>query len=150
MKPHATQPNVSIVENFIRDPETLMTTLRETIDWERSMAARWTASYGVPYNYAQMVYPATEMHTALVPIVDKLHDALGIRFNNCLLNFYQNERSKIGFHSDETKDLVAETGVAIVSVGQPRHLHFRRRDEPEVRTSFLLEPGSMLFMGIDV
>ncbi len=143
-------PPVRVVEGFIPQPEVLFAALDQEVDWERSMSARWTASYGVPYNYAQMVYPARPMHPRLAPVQDALQAKLGIRFNNCLLNYYQNERSKMGFHSDETKDLVEDTGVAIVSVGEARDLHFRRRDVPEVKCTVHLPPGSLLFMGLEV
>ena len=143
-------PAVRVIENFVDDAERLFDALERDVDWERSMSARYTASFGVPYNYAQMVYPALPMHPLLVPVVDKLEATLNIRFNNCLLNFYFNERSKMGFHSDATEDLVPGTGIAIVSLGEPRDLYFRRRDDPEVRATVALAPGSMLFMGIGV
>ncbi len=146
----APAPDVTITDGWVADPEALFASLAEDVAWEKSMSARWTASYGVPYNYAQMVYPAAPLHPLLKPVSEALEAKLGIRFNNCLLNFYQNERSKMGFHSDETKDLVENTGVAIVSLGEGRDIHFRRRDVPDVRTSYFLAPGSLLWMGIGV
>jgi len=146
----ARTPAVEVTDGFVMSPDVVMKALVAEVDWEKSMSARYTASYGVPYNYAQMVYPAAPLHPRLVPINDALHQTLGVRFNNCLLNFYLNERSKMGFHSDETKDLQPNTGVAIVSLGEARAIHFRRRDFPQVRCTFQLEPGSLLWMGIAV
>ncbi|MEM9069502.1 MAG: alpha-ketoglutarate-dependent dioxygenase AlkB [Myxococcota bacterium] len=143
-------PPLLVESDFIADPATLFESLRDTVDWDTTMSARLTASFGVPYNYAQMVYPAKPMHAALVPVVAQLEARLGIRFNNCLLNYYLDERSKMGFHSDETRDLVPNSGVAIVSVGAPRKITFRRRDDKEVRHAVLLEPGSLLFMELAV
>ncbi len=144
------QLNLRIDNEFIVEQMTLFNRLRDTISWEGSMAARRTASFGVPYNYAQMTYPAVPMHAALVPVVEQLHAALGVRFNNCLLNFYETGQSKMGFHADDTSDLQPQTGVAIVSLGYPRKLTYRTKADKTVQKAFTLQPGSMLYMGSDV
>ena len=144
--PDRLRPDLLLEDAFWPTPDVLFERLRSEVAWESEMAARQTASFGVPYNYAQMVYPAAPMHPLLVPVAERLEARLGIRFNNCLLNFYPNERSKMGFHSDDTTELREGTGVAIVSVGHARDITFRRRDEPEVRWAVTLGPGSLLYM----
>jgi alkylated DNA repair dioxygenase AlkB len=144
------KPKLLIIDDFLSDQMMLFNTLRETIPWEGSMAARRTASFGVPYNYAQMRYPAVPMHPALKPVVIKLKQTLNVEFNNCLLNFYETGRSKMGFHADDTTELQPGTGVAIVSVGYPRKLTYRSKKNPEVQHAFLLPPGSVLYMGSEV
>ena len=139
-----------IDDEFLTDQMTLFNTLRQDINWEGSMAARRTASFGVPYNYAQMTYPAVPMHPSLVPVVEQLHEALGVRFNNCLLNFYETGRSKMGFHADDTSDLQPGTGVAIVSLGHPRKITYRSKADKTLQHSFVLPPGSMLYMMSDL
>ena len=135
-----------IDDTFLIDQMALFETLRRTIAWEGSMAARRTASFGVPYNYAQMTYPATPMHSALIPVVDQLYKALNIRFNNCLLNFYETGRSKMGFHADDTRNLQPKTGVAIISLGYPRKITYRSKADKTLQHSFVLPPGSLLYM----
>lgn len=144
------KPELLIIDDFLPDQMVLFDILRETISWEGSMAARRTASFGVPYNYAQMRYPALPMHPALELVVTRLKKTLGVEFNNCLLNFYETGRSKMGFHADDTTDLQPGTGVAIVSVGYPRKLTYRSKTNPEVQHAFLLPPGSVLYMGSEV
>ncbi|MGB3296838.1 MAG: alpha-ketoglutarate-dependent dioxygenase AlkB [Phormidesmis sp.] len=139
-----------IEDAFLSDQMTLFNTLRHGVKWEGSMAARRTASFGVPYNYAQMTYPAVPMHPALVPVVDRLYKRLGVRFNNCLLNFYETGRSKMGFHADDTSNLQSGTGVAIVSLGYPRKLTYRTKADKTIQRAFTLQPGSMLYMGSEV
>lgn len=135
-----------IKDNFWVDQMKLFETLRDTIAWEGSMAARRTASFGVPYNYAQMQYPAVPMHEALQPVVEKLNEVLVVRFNNCLLNFYETGQSKMGFHADDTTDLQPGTGVAIVSLGYARKLTYRNKANPALQRAFVLQPGSVLYM----
>lgn len=160
-----------IIEDFLADQMALFETLRDSVPWEGSMAARRTASYGVPYNYAQMSYPAVPFHKALVPVAEQLYDRLGIRFNNCLLNFYETGNSKMGFHADETAHLQPDSGIAILSLGYPRKITFRTKtlgrspnqprakqvsqasppEAPETfQRAFTLPPGSLLFMGLAV
>jgi alkylated DNA repair dioxygenase AlkB len=135
-----------IDDTFLIDQMALFNTLIHSVRWEGSMAARRTASFGVPYNYAQMTYPAVPMHSALVPVVEQLHEALGVRFNNCLLNFYETGRSKMGFHADDTTHLQPNTGVAIVSLGHPRKITYRSKADKTLQHSFTLLPGSLLYM----
>lgn len=135
-----------IKDNFWVDQMRLFETLRDSIAWEGSMAARRTASFGVPYNYAQMRYPALPMHEALKPVVEKLNEVLGVRLNNCLLNFYGTGQSKMGFHADDTTDLQPGTGVAIVSLGYARKLTYRNKANPALQRAFGLQPGSVLYM----
>lgn len=138
-------PDLFVEPEFWPEHEALFARLMAEVRWEHSMAARRTASFGVPYDYAQMRYPEKPMHPALVPVQEALEARLSIRFNNCLLNHYPDERSKMGFHADDTSQLVPNTGVAIVSVGAERKLTFR--DQAQVRRhAYALPPGSLVYM----
>ena len=139
-------PHLMIEDGFFKKQSELFQTLVETIDWETSMSARKTASFGVPYNYVQMTYAAVPMHPALMQVSDRLFTRLGIRFNNCLLNYYETGYNRMGFHADDTTGLEAGTGVAIVSVGSPRAITYRNKLDPELRHKFTLQPGSLLYM----
>ena len=141
---------VRLRDGLLANPEQLFARLRQEVEWDNSMSARKTASFGVPYNYAQMVYPAAPMHPLLVPVVDRLREVLGVEFNNCLLNYYLDGRGKMGFHSDDTSELVPGSVVGIVTLGEPRPLTFRSRVDPEVRHVFRPEPGSLLTMELPV
>jgi alkylated DNA repair dioxygenase AlkB len=143
-------PHLDIEEDFVEAPGELMHALLEQLSWEGSMAARRTASCGVPYNYAQMVYPAVAFPPCLEVVRKKLVSRFDVPFNNCLLNHYPDGRSKMGFHSDDTSELVPESGVAIVSLGFPWPLRFRGRENPEERRAFPLASGSVLYMSAEV
>ena len=141
-----TKPNVLIINEFLPDHQSLFKTLQETVEWDTRMAARYTASYGEPYNYSQITYPAAPMHPALESVATALHQTLEIPFNNCLLNFYQTGDSTMGFHSDDTSKLQLGTGVAIISLGNTRNITYRQKNNHNIRHSFALTPGSMLYM----
>jgi alkylated DNA repair dioxygenase AlkB len=52
----------------------------------------------------------------------------------------------MGFHSDDTRGLVAGTGVAIVSLGSVRDITYRSKADPSLSYSYPLQPGSLLYM----
>ena len=150
MNGHLLAPEVRITEDFLLEHAALFELLSKTICWDESMAVRKTASFGVPYNYAQLRYPAVPMHAALWPVVAKLSGQLGIEFNNCLLNFYESGENTMGFHADDTSGLQPHTGVAIVSLGSARKITYRSKLIPTVRHAFNLAPGSLLYMDLVV
>ena len=139
-------PSLLIIEKFLDTQWVIFQTLLSTVKWDETMKARKTASFGVPYNYLQMSYKMAPMHPHLVPIQNKLLSQLGIKFNNCLLNYYETGDNKMGFHSDDTSALQAGTGVAIVSLGNPRKITFRNQKNKNIRHNFTLLPGSLLYM----
>lgn len=137
---------VLLEDDFLPNHAALFQQLLETVPWDESMSARRTASYGQAYNYSQMSYPACPLHEGLVPVAELLQQRLGIHFDNCLLNYYATGENTMGFHADDTADLRPGTGVAIVSLGSPRQITFRRQDERQIQESYTLRPGSLLYM----
>lgn len=128
----------------------LMATLLREVDWDLRMRARKTASYGVPYNYSEMSYPAAPMHPVIARVRDAVTEALAgaadFRPNNCLVNLYETGRARMGYHFDATDELVPGTGVAIVSLGATRTLRFRLQTDREVERARPLPGGSLLYM----
>jgi alkylated DNA repair dioxygenase AlkB len=139
-------PNLLIIEEFLDTHWVIFQTLLSTVKWDDSMSARKTASFGVPYNYLQMSYEMAPMHPLLVPIQSQLFSQLGVKFNNCLLNYYETGNNKMGYHSDDTSALQPGTGVAIVSLGHPRNITYRNKKNKNIRHNFTLLPGSLLYM----
>lgn len=135
---------------FYRQHADLYCVLMDTIQWDESMRARKTASFGQPYNYSQMEYAPKPLPQCLELMVAQLQSRLGIAFNNCLLNYYESGANTMGFHSDETSGLVSGTGVAIVSLGSARDITYRSIEDPSFQRSFPLEPGSLLYMDDEV
>lgn len=140
------EPPIEIEDAFYADHEVLFHSLVTSIEWDDRMAARRTASFGRPYNYSQIDYPETPIPLELQTLVAMLYERLNIKFNNCLLNYYETGNNTMGFHSDETTGLVAGTGVAIVSLGSVRDITYRSKTQPEIQQSFPLKPGSLLYM----
>src|SRR5579859_7026561 len=132
---------ITFIEAFVEDPGNLYTFLRHTANWDERMTARMTASYGKAYNYSQMEYPFRPLLPELKQLAHKIGEQIGFVPNNCLINFYTDGKSKMGFHSDQTDILEAGTGVAIVSLGETRTLKFRNIADPSQTESYELPSG---------
>ena len=136
---------ITYIEDFIT-PAALFAELRDGVTWDERMAARKTASYGRAYNYSQISYPYQAFTPSLEAIVQAIDKLLGFTPNNCLINYYLDGQSKMGFHSDQTDILVNGTGVAIVSVGETRTLRFRNIADRSITHDYPLPSGSLIYM----
>lgn len=137
-------------ESFLDNHRLLFEAIKNDTVWNERMTNRKTASLGVPYNYSQMKYPFQEFTQEMVKIIDSIEEFLGFRANNCLINYYVNGNSRMGFHSDQTNILEENTGVVIISLGETRVLQFRNIIDRSITENFNLISGSLLYMDNNV
>lgn len=138
------------IDNFIEQPANLFDLLVATVHWDDRMAARKTASFGKAYNYSQIDYPYQEFLPEIAAINNKIEQTIGIKPNNCLINYYLDGRSKMGYHSDQTDILYEGTGIFIVSVGEKRTLKFRNIADQQRLVDYELVSGSLIYMTQEV
>lgn len=141
---------IAFFEDFISEPKELFNFLVKEVNWDERMLARKTSSFGQTYNYSQISYPYMPFPEQLKSIIQKISASLDIKPNNCLINYYLDGKSKMGFHSDQTDILAQGTGVAIVSIGETRTLRFRKISNKEEIKDFDLPSGSLLYMTSEV
>ena len=141
---------ITYFENLIADPESLFTHLDQNVTWDERMHSRKTASFGQAYNYSQIEYPYQSFPNEIENILNLIEAKLGFRPNNCLINYYADGKSTMGWHSDRTDILVEGTGVAIVSIGDTRTLRFREIENKDNKINFPLPAGSLIYMTDEV
>lgn len=141
---------ITFIPEFIDDADTLYALLKDHADWDESMAVRKTASYGKAYNYSQMSYPEREFIPAIALLLEPVTQALGFTPNNCLINYYLDGQSKMGYHSDQTDILCDNTGIAILSIGETRTLRFRNIHDKTLIEGYELPAGSLIYMTQEV
>lgn len=137
---------ITHIENFIQNPTELFDLLTTSVRWDERMTARKTASFGKAYNYSQIDYPYQKFLPELEEIIEQLKPIIGFEPNNCLINYYMDGKSKMGYHSDQTDILETDTGIAIVSIGETRTLKFRNIESPDQYLSYELTAGSLVCM----
>jgi len=141
-------PGVVYVPRFLNNHERVFEWALTQVDWDERIRARKTASYGLPYNYAGLDYLEKPFPPVLDEVRTRASEFLGHEANNCLLNYYPDGHSRMGWHADRTVGL--RGGVAIVSLGLTRKLKFRRIAQLDYRRDVELEAGSLLYLPPEV
>lgn len=136
--------------NFFDGTEELYDFLSSNIPWDDSMRARKTASFGQAYVQSEKNSSLEPFHPFMEELSEKLAPVIEYKANNCFLNYYENGKSKMGWHADTTHFLEEETGVAILSLGDSRIFQIRRKAVPTEMLNYVLTPGSLIYMPISV
>lgn len=137
---------ITYINSFIEEHSSLYKLLETTVEWDTRMKARKTASFGKAYDYSQISYPFQEFTDELNSLVSAIGNVLHFTPNNCLINFYTDGSSSMGYHSDQTDILAENTGVVIVSLGETRTLRFRSIENKDEKVDFQLPSGSLIYM----
>jgi alkylated DNA repair dioxygenase AlkB len=115
---------------------------------------RLVAWYGDPhctYTYSGVVNTPLEWTPTLLTIKDRIEQLLyPAKFNCVLLNFYRDGHDKMGWHSDDEKELGPNPNIASVSFGATRRFDFKHKTDPNNKFSLELHSGSVLLMQGDM
>jgi alkylated DNA repair dioxygenase AlkB len=137
---------IRLLADFLSDSGDLYEDLAASVTWDTRIRARKSASFGLPYNYSGIEWPAAPFPDAVAELFPRIAAEVRFEPNNCLANFYEDGKSTMGFHSDSTEELEPGTGIAILSLGAERTITFRRADDKAVCESHRLPSGSLLWM----
>lgn len=135
-----------VEEGFLPNSQTLFANLLRSVAWDERMRARKAASFGVPYNYSGITWPASPFPEMLLAIRGRLTERLEWEPNNCLAHYYPDGASTMGFHSDATDELEPGTGIAVISLGSERAITFRNQLDRRRLEHYHLPSGSLLYM----
>jgi alkylated DNA repair dioxygenase AlkB len=114
---------------------------------------RLTSWHGDPharYRYSGRTFDPAPWTPTLGRVRDRLVDAIGVRFDAVLANFYRDGDDAMGWHSDDEAELgpAAPDDVLVASVSLGSHRRFvlrpKRGDE---RIELALGGGDLLVMG---
>ena len=141
---------IKYIENFIGNDLEMFNYVVLNTKWDESMKSRKTASYGASYNYSQITYPKIEFTSEIEMIKNSIVPFVGFCPNNCLINYYIDANSKMGYHSDQIDILDNLTGVVIVSLGDERVIRFRNIENKNNILDFKLKSGSLFYMDQEV
>ena len=141
----------------------LMNALQKEIPWKQEHiklfgkthpTPRLTAWYGdehCVYKYSGVVNQPFPWTPSLLIIKTRIENlSNGATFNCVLLNFYRDGSDKMGWHSDDEKELGPNPSIASVSFGATRRFDFKHKTEAHNKFSIHLESGSLLLMQGDM
>jgi hypothetical protein len=109
---------------------------------------RLTAYYGDKnYCYSGIVMRSQPWHPLLLTIKTAIEVIANVNFNAVLLNQYRDGNDSMGWHSDDEKELVKNSVIASLSLGETRRFMLRRKDDHQVKIELNLAHGDLLIMG---
>jgi alkylated DNA repair dioxygenase AlkB len=138
--------NILIMEEVLNNDKYILSYLKSNIIWDNSINSRKTASFGVPYNYSNISYDFNEIPSFFDELVNVIKINNNFTPNNCLINFYYDKNSKMGYHSDQIDILYSDTGIAIFSFGAERIMRFKNKSDKNLFFDIKLKNNSYLYM----
>lgn len=137
---------IRVFKNVLSESNILFDLIKENTNWDISIKSRKTGSYGKPYNYSNLNYDFFTFPPYINEMANLVNDKLGFIPNNCLINYYEDGDSKMGFHSDQIDLLKSNSGIAIFSIGNSRIMRFKNKLDKDIVHDIILEPNSLFYM----
>lgn len=101
---------------------------------------------GLQYTYSRNVTHLADMWSLLVGLLRTgVAYKAGHTFNCVLANLYQDGNDKVGWHSDDEKDMSQEHSIASLSFGASRDFLLRDKETKQI-TKITLNNGDLLIM----
>ena len=144
----------AIPENKIKP---IFDELLNHISWENErvvmfgkeiITKRKVAFYSDPliaYTYASRTKIGLPWKETLITLKNMVESITKEKYNACLLNLYHNGEESMGWHSDNEKEIIANSSIASLSLGANRKFSFKHKVSKET-VSIELEDGSLLEM----
>ena len=111
---------------------------------------RLNAWYGDPkldFSYSGIPLKSKDWTTTLSLIRARLEEMYQVSLNSVLANLYRNGRDKMGWHSDDEKQMCSKSPIVSVNFGASRKMQFKPKDQTNTeRLSLLLGHGDLVVM----
>lgn len=107
----------------------------------------WYANQGTHYAYSNKILQPKDWSAELIELKTKIEEILpGKSFNSVLLNLYRDGNDKMGWHSDNEKELGPNPCIASLSFGATRYFDLKHKKDKTKRYRFELSSGMLLVM----
>lgn len=152
--------DVALDDAWLRpvEADALLAALTDTLPWEvhrirlfgrevdSPRLSCWIGDPDAIYSYSGARFIPQPWPTVLLPLRTRLHRQLGADFNSVLVNLYRDGRDRMGWHSDNERELGTRPVIASVSLGATRRFVLKRREDPSIKLALDLPHGSLLVM----
>jgi len=107
----------------------------------------WYGDEGTDFAYSGIPLDSKTWTETLKSIRSRLEAEFELSLNSVLANWYRNGLDKMGWHSDDEKEMCPETPIVSLSLGASRKMQFKSKDSSNVtRLNILLEHGDVIVM----
>ena len=149
---------IKYLSAFLDDADDIFNYLSSHVPWEQKeisvfgrthLTPRKTAWYskdGKSYSYSNISQETHPYCEVIDDLNSRVESFLGLEFNSVLLNLYEDGSHKVGWHSDNEKELGDEINIASISLGASRDFKYRPINEKGLVKTIPLEHGSLLVM----
>ncbi len=100
---------------------------------------------GLSYSYSGFKNTGCGWPIWFLPILNAVSSKCGVEFNGCLLNLYRDGSDKMGWHSDNEKEIDPVFPIASLSLGESRDILFKHNKSFELKKIQLCS-GDLLVM----
>jgi alkylated DNA repair dioxygenase AlkB len=133
---------------WVRGADALFEKLRRDLPWDQS--SRWMYDHRVLEPRLTARWSAGSGEALEPSVMEQMRVALGERygvvFDSAGFNLYRDGHDGVAWHRDRIRREIQEPVVALVSLGEPRKLHFRPRGGGASR-AFPIGHGDLLVTG---
>ena len=110
----------------------------------------WHGDSGTTYTYSGSKMIPLPWTPTLAKLRASVENASNAKFNSVLLNLYRDQNDRMGWHSDDEKELGPRPTIASLSLGDTRDFLFKSKHEKKSCTHKVpLTHGSLLIMSGD-
>jgi len=139
------QDNARLLQNLIDDSDWRQEKI--TVYGKAYLQPRLSAWHGdLTYSYSGIRLEPVPWTTTLLEIKHRVESLVKHEFNSVLLNYYRDQKDKMGMHSDDEAELGQQPVIASLSLGETRTLLFRHRTRKELKTIKLALPNASLLL----
>lgn len=115
--------------------------------WRQQRRVMYERELDVPRLTAHFAAEDAELPEPLGSALERVRAITGEQFNSIGLNLYRDEHDSVAMHNDRLGDLVEGQSIALLSLGETRRMHIRKKKHaPPRRLDLDLAAGSLLLM----
>ena len=132
--------------------------LRDGLQWQSEQIQMYGRTMQVPrlvswygharahYRYSGVDHAPKPWIPVLAAIRTRVEETTGIAFNAVLGNLYRDGNDAVAWHADDESELGPAPSIASLSFGATRRFDLRYKQDPKIRYTLDLTPGSLLLM----
>jgi len=108
---------------------------------------RWQQVYLQDYRFSGMNHKKKDLPKEFEPFYEYAKTVFDKRYNQLVINWYKDGKHYIGAHSDNETELIKNSSILSISLGETRTFRIRSSETGEIIKDFELQSGTFFVMG---
>jgi alkylated DNA repair dioxygenase AlkB len=114
---------------------------------------RYQQSFLIPYYFSGLTHDAIDLPSEFKKFMDwsnSLEIISNFKFNQALVNWYANGHHYINAHSDSTIQLIKDSPIMSISLGEKRKFRIRDKENKKIVLDFEMKDRTYIIMGGEI